>query len=327
MPENSVEKTRKKFISTLKFMTSSVLRIVSRESPLALWQANFVKDSFIALHPGIDVEILGISTEADKLLDSSLESLGGKGAFVKELEQALLNNKADIAVHSMKDVTINLAEGLIVPVVMEREDPRDVMVANRFKTFDELPAGARVGTSSLRRRCQLMALRPDLQIRDIRGNLGTRLRKLDEGDYDALILAAAGIIRLGLQDRVCEYFDTSTLLPAVSQAALGLEICAGNNDVLEMIRPLSHTPTQQCVDAERALNRELGGDCHVPIAGFAQKRAENLEMQALVGRVDGSEIIRVDGKGKAEDPLALGKELGQQLLSLGAGVILQEIKV
>ncbi len=308
-------------------MTSPALRIVTRESPLALWQANFVKDSLIALHTGIEIEILGISTEADKLLESSLESLGGKGAFVKELEQALLNNKADIAVHSMKDVTINLADGLIVPVVMEREDPRDVMVANDYQSFAELPAGARVGTSSLRRRCQLMAIRPDLQILDIRGNVGTRLRKLDDGDFDALILAAAGIIRLGLQDRVSEYFDTSVLLPAVSQAALGIEICTGNNDVLEKIKPLSHRPTQVCVEAERALNRELGGDCHVPIAGFAEAQVEKLEMQALVGRVDGSEIIKVNGVGTVNDPLALGKKLGQDLLGLGAGVILQEIKV
>ncbi|NKB36359.1 MAG: hydroxymethylbilane synthase [Gammaproteobacteria bacterium] len=306
-------------------MTSTALRIVTRESPLALWQASFVKDSLIALHSGIEIEILGITTQADKLLDSSLESLGGKGAFVKELEQALLDEKADIAVHSMKDVTINLPDGLSVPVVMKREDPRDVMVANSYQTFDELPVGARVGTSSLRRRCQLMAIRPDLQILDIRGNVGTRLRKLDDGEYDALILAAAGVIRLGMQERVSEYFDTSVLLPAVSQAALGIEMCTDNQDVLELISPLTHAPTQKCVDAERALNRELGGDCHVPIAGFAQMQAEKMEMHALVGRVDGSEIIKVDGESTAIDPMDLGKELGQKLLELGAASILQNI--
>ena len=307
-------------------MAVPTLRIVTRESPLALWQANFVKDTLADLHSEIEIEILGITTEADKLLDSSLESLSGKGAFVKELEQALLADKADIAVHSMKDVTINLPDGLTVPVVMEREDPRDVMVSNRYQKFADLPAGARIGTSSLRRRCQLMAIRPDLEILDIRGNVGTRLRKLDDGEYDALILAAAGLIRLGLQDRVSEYFDTSLLLPAVSQAALGIEICTGKRNVLELISPLSHVPTLQCIDAERALNRELGGDCHVPIAGFARVFGDKVEMQALVGRVDGSEIIRVNGVGPAKDSEALGKELGRELLGLGAGVILQEIK-
>ena len=306
-------------------MTSSLLRIVTRESPLAMWQANFVKNALARLYPGTEIKILGITTEADQRLETSLEKLGGKGAFVKELEQALLNNKADIAVHSMKDVTINMPEGLIVPVIMEREDPRDVMISTNYAGLEAMPAGSRIGTSSLRRRCQLMAIRPDLEILDIRGNVGTRLRKLDEGEYDALLLASAGVIRLGLLDRITQYFDTQQLLPAVAQAALGIEIRDDRPDLLKMIEPLRDEATQQCVSAERALNRVLGGDCHVPIAAYAHLAGANMEMQALVGSLDGRHIIRVKGASTATEGESLGARLGRELLEKGAGEILAKI--
>ncbi|MFT5131735.1 MAG: hydroxymethylbilane synthase [Gammaproteobacteria bacterium] len=309
-----------------KHMTSSSIRIVTRESPLALWQANFVRDALVDLHPQIQVEVLGITTEADRLLDISLESLGGKGAFVKELEQALLTGRADIAVHSMKDVTINLPVDLSVPVVLKREDPRDVFVSNRYACFADLPLGARVGTSSLRRRCQLMARRPDLRIQDIRGNVGTRLRKLDEGQFDALILAAAGLKRLGLESRVSEYFSIQNLIPAISQGALGLEINTNNTAILALIEPLADETTQWCVTAERALNRRLGGDCHVPIAGHAEIKDSQLTLNGLVGRLDGSEILQSSCSGLVGDADSVGDKLGTQLLAMGAGTILREVQ-
>lgn len=308
-------------------MTSSTLRIVTRESPLAMWQANFVKDALSTLHPQLTVEILGITTQADLLLESSLESLGGKGAFVKELEQALLNGRADIAVHSMKDVTINLPAELALPVVLKREDPRDVFVSSLYPRFIDLPEGARVGTSSLRRKCQLMAKRPDLQILDIRGNVGTRLRKLDENEFDALILAAAGVKRLGLEDRISEYFAPQSLLPAVSQGALGIEMLADNEQVLSLIEALADKNTQLCVNAERAVNRRLGGDCHVPIAAHAEIEGGQLTMNALVGRLDGSELIQSFITGLAFDAESLGEKLAQDLLDKGAGHILQELGI
>ncbi len=307
-------------------MTSSTLRIVTRESPLAMWQAKFVRDALSSIHPHLQVEILGITTEADRLLDTSLASLGGKGAFVKELEQALLNGRADIAVHSMKDVSINLPEQLTLPVVLKREDPRDVFISNHYKSFAELPKGAKIGTSSLRRKCQLMAKQAELQILDIRGNVGTRLRKLDEGTYDALILAAAGVKRLGLQDRIAEYFAPESLLPAVSQGALGIETRTNDSEVLSLIKPLADKDTQLCVSAERALNRRLGGDCHVPIAAYAQIKDSQLSMRGLVGRLDGSEIIESSLDGIADEAENIGDSLGQELLKMGAGEILQELK-
>jgi len=307
-------------------MTSSKLRIVTRESPLAMWQANFVRDALCRLHPALEIEVLGITTEADRLLDSSLESLGGKGAFVKELEQALLNGQADIAVHSMKDVSIELPDNLILPVVLKREDARDVFVSNQFDKFADLPTTARIGTSSLRRTCQLKSKQADFQILDIRGNVGTRLRKLDEGEYDALVLAAAGVKRLGLEDRIKEYFSTKSILPAVSQGALGIEIHEKNTEVLNLIEPLTDDDTYLCVKAERALNRRLGGDCHVPIAAYAQIDGAQLSMHSLVGKLDGSQLVKASLSGPANEAEILGDELGRTLLEKGAGNILQELK-
>jgi hydroxymethylbilane synthase len=307
-------------------MTSSTLRIVTRESPLAMWQANFVRDALCCLHPALKIEVLGITTEADRLLDSSLESLGGKGAFVKELEQALINGQADIAVHSMKDVSIELPKSLILPVVLKREDARDVFVSNQFDKFSDLPDSARIGTSSLRRTCQLKSKQANLQILDIRGNVGTRLRKLDEGQYDALVLAAAGVKRLGLENRIKEYFSPESLLPAVSQGALGIEIHEQNTEILELIKPLTDDDTHLCVKAERALNRRLGGDCHVPIAAYAQINNAQLSMHSLVGRLDGSELIKASLSGPANEAEIIGDKLGRILLQKGAGNILQELK-
>ena len=306
-------------------MKLSKLRIISRESPLAMWQANHVRDTIRSHHPGLEVEIIGIKTQADRFLDASLPSLGGKGVFVKELEQALLEGSADLAVHSMKDVTIDLPEPLALPVIMQREDVRDVMISNQYREFAALPPRARIGTSSLRRRCQIKAIRPDLEILDIRGNVGTRLGKLDAGHYDALILAAAGVKRLGLAERISEFLDTALLLPAIGQGALGLETRAGDSAVQEIIAPLNDMTTHTCLRAERSLSRTLYGGCHVPVAGHAVINGNNIHINALVGRLDGSEIIRSSISGGVEQGEALGITLGRELLGKGADAILREL--
>ena len=306
-------------------MPESPLRIVTRESPLALWQANHVRDRLRQLHPGLAVEVIGVSTEADRFLDRSLASMGGKGAFIKELEQALLSGRADLAVHSMKDVTVDMPEGLALPVILRREDPGDAFVSNHHASLAELPAGARVGTSSLRRRCQIMHARPDLDVRDIRGNVGTRLRKLDEGSYDALVLAASGLRRLALEARITARLDTEQLLPAIGQGALGLETRGGDADVLSLLQPLDDEETHVCVSAERAVSRRLNGGCLAPVAGFAELRGERLHITALVGRPDGTELIRDAVSGTAAGAEDLGAELGERLLQRGADRILRDI--
>jgi hydroxymethylbilane synthase len=306
-------------------MTSSKIRIITRESPLAMWQANHVSEQLLKLHTNLEIDIIGISTEADRFLDVSLEKMGGKGAFIKELEQALLDGRADIAVHSMKDVTITLPDSLILAAILEREDNRDVFVSNTYQHLDDLPSAARIGTSSLRRRCQIKALRPDLEIIDIRGNLGTRLKKLDEGRYDALILAAAGIKRLGLTDRINEYLSTGILMPAIGQGALGIEIRDNDPFVEKIVRPLNNTATSICVNAERALSRQLNGGCHAPIAGMAELKQQKLTLRALVGSLDGARIIRAEVSGNPEDAIVLGQAAGLELLDKGAAEILQEI--
>ena len=290
-----------------------------------MWQAEHVQDRLRRQHPGLTVEIIGIKTRADRFLNASLASLGGKGVFVKELEQALLDGSADIAVHSMKDVTIDLPDSLILPVIMAREDVRDCFVANEHQHLDELPLHARVGTSSLRRRCQLQALRTDLSILDIRGNVGTRLQKLDAGEYDALVLAAAGVKRLGLEHRIREFIEPGVILPAVGQGAMGIEVRADNHDVLDAILPLNDATTHQCVVAERALSRRLYGGCHVPVAARASIAAGEISMSALVGRLDGSEILRASISGPDGEAEVLGDALGRRLLDMGAGNILKEL--
>ncbi|OGT82031.1 MAG: hydroxymethylbilane synthase [Gammaproteobacteria bacterium RIFCSPLOWO2_02_FULL_61_13] len=301
------------------------LRIVSRNSPLAMWQAEYVRGRLRAAHPGLDVSISGVTTTADRFLDQPLSALGGKGLFVKELEQEMLDGNADLAVHSMKDVPVLLPDGLDLPVILKREDVRDAFISSRFGALDELPHGARVGTSSLRRRCQLLALRPDLEVLELRGNVGTRLGRLDGGDLDAIVLAAAGMARLGLETRVREFLATERMLPAIGQGALGIECRAGDQTSQALIGVLNDVPTAQCVLAERAVNRTLFGGCHVPIAGLARITAAGLELEALVGTLDGRRLLRDRILGAPAEAEQLGRELGARLLDQGAADILREI--
>jgi hydroxymethylbilane synthase len=301
------------------------VRIVTRKSPLAMWQAGRVRDRLLECHPGIGVEISGVRTDADRFLDRPLSEQGGKGMFVKELEEALLSRAADIAVHSVKDVPMALASGLCMPAVLEREDVRDVLVSTRAATLDELPKAALVGTSSLRRRCQLLSLRPDLRVAEIRGNVGTRVERLDRGEFDALVLAAAGLLRLGLGGRIREFLQPRVMLPAIGQGALGIECRAEDAAMLGLLEPLHDREAGVCVEAERAVNRRLYGSCHLPIAAFARLEGGRLHVEALVGRVDGSEIIRRTGTGDPGSAREIGDRLGQELLAAGGEAILAEL--
>jgi hydroxymethylbilane synthase len=305
-------------------MTGTV-RIATRQSPLALWQAEYVKARLLQLHPDIHVELVKMVTKGDKILDTPLAKVGGKGLFVKELETGMLNGEADIAVHSMKDVPVEFPDGLMLAVICEREDPRDAFVSNQIDAIDELPQGAIVGTSSLRRQSQLRAWRPDLQIRDLRGNVNTRLKKLDDGDFDAIILAAAGLLRLGFEDRIKHPIDTDVSLPAIGQGAVGIECRADDERIMSLIEPLNHSETSTCVQAERAMNHRLEGGCQVPIAGFAQLDNWNLSMRGLVGRPDGQLIIAGEVQGHADQAEQLGIQLAEDLLSRGAKEILEEV--
>ena len=304
---------------------TETIRIATRKSPLALWQAEHVADALRAAHPGLQVEILGMSTQGDKILDTPLAKIGGKGLFVKELETRMLEGDADIAVHSMKDVPVELPEGLHLPVIMQREDPRDAFVSNRHASLDELPEGAVVGTSSLRRHCQLADRRPDLQIRSLRGNVNTRLRKLDEGEYDAVILAAAGLIRLGFAERIRSPIDPADSLPAIGQGAVGIECRADDARVNALLAPLHHPDTADRVRAERAMNARLEGGCQVPIGGHAVLEGDTLWLRGLVGTVDGSEIVRGEIRGPRDQAEALGTALAEELLAHGAAEILREL--
>ncbi|VAW98019.1 Porphobilinogen deaminase [hydrothermal vent metagenome] len=306
-------------------MTDTLLRIATRKSQLALWQANYVADLLKNAHPGLEIELIEMTTQGDKILDTPLAKLGGKGLFVKELETGILEGRADIAVHSMKDVPVDLPDGLHLPVLCQREDPRDAFVSNQHESFYSLPQGARIGTSSLRRQCQLKAERPDLQILDLRGNVNTRLAKLDAGDYDAIILAAAGLIRLGMEDRISERLSPEISLPAIGQGAVGLECRNDDARVNNLIQPLHHKETAYRVSAERAMNARLNGGCQVPIAGFAELSHDALMLRGLVGRVDGSEIIRAEIAGPLENAQEMGDVLGEDLLARGAGKILESL--
>ncbi|ERH28427.1 hydroxymethylbilane synthase [Aggregatibacter sp. oral taxon 458 str. W10330] len=306
-------------------MFEKTLKIATRQSPLALWQANYVKDRLQQLYPDLTIELVPMVTKGDVILDSPLAKIGGKGLFVKELENALLNKEADIAVHSMKDVPMQFPEGLGLAVICQREDPRDAFVSHSYRTFAELPQGAVVGTSSLRRQCQLKALRPDLDIRSLRGNVGTRLSKLDNGDYDAIILASAGLIRLGLADRIASFIDVEQSLPAAGQGAVGIECRTDDMQVQALLAPLADAETTYCVRAERAMNNHLQGGCQVPIGGYAVLQQGQLYLRALVGDIDGSRIIRAEGKSPVENAEALGVQIAEQLLAQGADKILQAI--
>ncbi len=307
-------------------MPDSVIRIATRKSPLAMWQAEHVADALRQAHTGLEVEILGMSTQGDKILDTPLAKIGGKGLFVKELEQRMLDGDADIAVHSMKDVPVELPEGLHLSVIMQREDPRDALVSNDYADLASLPEGARVGTSSLRRQCQLGDRRPDLQIIPLRGNVNTRLRKLDEGEYDAIILASAGLLRLGFGERIRSFIDTNDSLPAIGQGAIGIECRSSDGRVNDLLASLHHDPTAVCVKAERALNRRLEGGCQVPIGGHATlDEGEALYLRGLVGTIDGSQIVRGEIQGPTADAERLGVTLAEELLDHGAKQILQDL--
>ncbi|NNH38159.1 hydroxymethylbilane synthase [Acinetobacter terrae] len=302
-----------------------ILKIATRQSPLALWQAEHIRARLEALHADLKVELVTFVTQGDKILDTPLAKIGGKGLFVKELEAALLDGRADLAVHSMKDVPMALPEGLSLPVICEREDPLDAFVSNTYNSFNELPQGAKVGTSSLRRKTQILKQRPDLNIIDLRGNVGTRLSKLDSGLYDAIILASAGLKRLGLADRIRHTLQPEISLPAVGQGALGLECRATDQAVLDLILPLLHAETDICVRAERAFNAYLEGGCQVPIAGYATLNQGQLHIEGRVGSVDGLTLLKVELSGTPEQAEQLGVSLAQKLLEQGAGELLKAL--
>jgi hydroxymethylbilane synthase len=306
-------------------MSKETIRIATRKSPLAMWQAEYVRDRLMAAHPGLQVELMGMTTQGDKILDSPLAKIGGKGLFVKELEVSMLAGETDIAVHSMKDVPVEFPEGLHLAVICEREDPRDAFVSNNFKSLDELPHGAKVGTSSLRRQCQIHARRPDLEIIDLRGNVNSRLKKLDDGMYDAIILAAAGLIRLGFTDRITQFIDTGVSLPAIGQGAVGIECRSDDARVNALLAALNDTDTKTRVLAERAMNHRLEGGCQVPIAGHAVLDGDTIHLRGLVGNPDGSEIVRGEISGPASEAEQLGVKLADDLLSRGAGAILKAL--
>ncbi|MEP1743748.1 MAG: hydroxymethylbilane synthase [Kangiellaceae bacterium] len=304
---------------------SDILRIATRQSPLALWQAEFVKAELERIHTDLTVELVPMVTRGDKILDTPLAKIGGKGLFVKELELAMLENRADIAVHSMKDVPMEFPDGLGLSVICEREDPRDAFVSNHYKDIDSLPIGATVGTCSLRRQCQLKAKRPDIKILDLRGNVGTRLSKLDEGQYDAIILASAGLKRLGLSQRIAHEIEPDWMLPAGGQGAVGIECRTDDQKTLNYLAPLNHPTTASRVIAERAVNNKLQGGCQVPIGVFATIDQQSIHIKGLVGEVDGSRMIQDEIIGDVTDAEPLGIELAEKLLAAGAGEILQAI--
>ena len=301
------------------------VRIATRKSALALWQAEYVKAQLEHFHPDLVVELVPMTTKGDIILDTPLAKVGGKGLFVKELEVAMLEDRADIAVHSMKDVPVEFPEGLGLEVICPREDPRDAFVSNTYKNLDELPQGAVVGTSSLRRQCQLKELRPDLEIKDLRGNVNTRLKKLDEGQYDAIILAAAGLLRLEMPERISDYIEPEVMLPANGQGAVGIECRVDDQRIKGLLAPLECGQTRSRVLAERAMNKELEGGCQVPIGSYATLSNQTLFLRGLVGAIDGSKILRAEVSGPAADGIELGQQLAKQLLADGADAILKQV--
>lgn len=304
---------------------SKKIRIATRKSALALWQAEYVKNSLENIHPDLTIELVPMVSKGDKLLDSPLAKIGGKGLFVKELETALLENEADIAVHSMKDVPMEFPDGLGLYCICQREDARDAFISKQVDSLTALPKKSIVGTSSLRRQAQLLALRPDLNIQFLRGNVNTRLAKLEANEYDAIILAAAGLIRLNLTTRITDYLPAEVSLPAVGQGAIGIE-CRTNDLVLQdLLKPLHHLPTAYCVTAERAMNKQLNGGCQVPIAGYAIIKNEQLYLRGLVAAPNGSQILTAEAFAPTERAMELGKTVANQLLKQGADQILQTI--
>lgn len=290
-----------------------------------MWQAQHIQSALQKLYPDTVVEILGMTTTGDQILDSPLSRIGGKGLFVKELEQALADGRADLAVHSMKDVPMHLPEGFMLAAIGEREDARDAFVSNQYKSLEDLPQGAIVGTSSLRRQSQLQAMFPHLVIESLRGNLQTRLRKLDEGQYAAIILAAAGLIRLGLEARIAQFIPTTSSIPAVGQGALGIEINANRPDLLKVLTPLNHAETAASVEAERGMSRALAGSCTVPLGAYAEVLGNTIKMTGFVASINGAQLIKQTVTGTISEPESLGKLLAQKLTDLGADKILAEL--
>jgi hydroxymethylbilane synthase len=301
------------------------LRIATRKSKLALWQAEFVKAELQRFHPELEVELVTFTTQGDIILDTPLAKIGGKGLFVKELEAAMLDGRADIAVHSMKDVPMEFPEGLGLSVICERENPTDAFVSNHYKTLMDLPQGAHVGTSSLRRQCQILAARPDLKISSLRGNVQTRLGKLDAGEFDAIILASAGLIRLELQAGIAVFMSDEISLPAGGQGAVGIECRTDDQATNNLLAPLHHQLSAYRVTAERALNRRLEGGCQVPIACYATVDGDQLFLRGLVGSEDGQTIIRTEINGHVDDAETLGIQAAENLLAKGAGKILADV--
>ncbi len=306
-------------------MLDKIFRIATRQSPLALWQAHYVQQRLMAAHPGLRVELVPMVTKGDVILDTPLAKVGGKGLFVKELELAMLENRADLAVHSMKDVPVAFPEGLGLVTICEREDPRDAFVSNHYDSLDELPQGAVVGTSSLRRQSQISERRPDLVIRSLRGNVGTRLSKLDAGEYDAIILATAGLKRLELEARIRQPLPAEISLPAVGQGAVGIECRLDDSELIGLLQALNHDDTAVCVKAERAMNTRLEGGCQVPIGSFALLEGDELWLRGLVGAPDGSVMVRGERRGPRAEAEAMGISLAEELLGKGARDILRDV--
>lgn len=316
----------KKFQSVEIRMTQTTpIRIATRKSPLALWQAYFVRDALQKAHPGLEVELVTMVTKGDIILDTPLAKVGGKGLFVKELEVAMLEGRADLAVHSMKDVPVDFPEGLGLVTICEREDPRDAFVSHHYASIEELPQGAVVGTCSLRRQCQLLEARPDLIIKELRGNVGTRLGKLDAGDYDAIVLAAAGLKRLELEERIRSYIEPEQSLPAVGQGAVGIECRLADDRLIKLLEPLNDADTADRVLCERAMNLTLEGGCQVPIGSYSLLEGEDIWLRALVGEPDGTKMVRGEIRGPRSEAEQLGVTLANQLLDDGAREILSKL--
>ncbi|HJV85561.1 MAG TPA: hydroxymethylbilane synthase [Noviherbaspirillum sp.] len=306
----------------MKVSPPTKLVIASRESRLAMWQAEHVRTRLSALYPQCSIEILGMTTQGDQILDRALSKVGGKGLFVKELEVAMAERRADLAVHSLKDVPMELPEGFALAAVLEREDPRDAFVSNQHASLDDLPDGAVVGTSSLRRQALIAARYPKLVIRPLRGNLDTRLGKLDRGEYAAIILAAAGLKRLGLSQRIRGWIEPEQSLPAPGQGAMAIEILDGRDELLQLLAPLNHEPTAQAVSAERTVSRIFGGSCQIPLAAFGTVNGQEMRLRAMVATPDGKRIATGDASGPTNAPEALGKQIAQALQAQGADDIL-----
>ena len=303
----------------------TTIRIGTRKSQLALWQAEFVRNQLRVFHPGLAVELVTMNTEGDRILDRTLAKIGGKGLFTQELEQGLTERRIDLAVHSMKDVTVSLPEGLHIASICEREDPRDAFVSNTYADLASLPPGARVGTASLRRQSQLRNAYPQLHLSDLRGNVNTRLARLDAGEFDAIILAAAGLRRLDFGARIRAYLDIDSSLPAVGQGAVGIECRADDSAINRLIAPLNHAPTHLCLRAERAMNAHLQGGCQVPIGGFAELHAEVLHMRGFVGAPDGSRVLRAEMRGSVQQAERIGISVASELLAQGAQELLDAV--